>query len=111
MESLDLDVPQLRVSQLRVSPTGPQIIVKIDSAEYELVGLSNADSLSHTTTWVYNIESSWIQSITVLKDREALEKHGYKGENGVAIIRLKEDHIEDFLDGNVDKPMKIKTLN
>ena len=40
MESLDFDTPQIWTS-----PNGPNMIVKIDTVDYELVGLSETDTI------------------------------------------------------------------
>ena len=94
-ESVDIDelipIPK-STNQLWASSTGALWIVKIDTTEYEL------DSLSFS-----NIDADWIQSIQVFKDDNMKKKYGYKGKNGVAIIRLKTYHIDDFLEGTPAK--------
>jgi TonB-dependent SusC/RagA subfamily outer membrane receptor len=45
------------------------------------------------------IDTEWIQSISVFKDGKATVMYGGSGKNGVIIIALKEDHIDDFLEG------------
>ena len=70
------------------SDSGPMWIVKTDSTEYVL------DSLS-----MKRIDTEWIQSISVFRDAKATEMYGCNGKNGVIIIALKEDHIDDFLEG------------
>jgi hypothetical protein len=83
MESLDFDTPQIWAS-----PNGPHIIVKIDTIDYELVGLSETDTIKNTTTWTFNIDQSWIKEVLALSGSEVTEKHGYAGVEGVHIITL-----------------------
>ena len=100
MESLDMEVPQLTTNKVPSSGTGPLLIVKIDSIEYKL------DSIS-----AKYLDTEWIQSVEVHKDKETnIERYGPEGEHGVAIIRLKEDHIKDFITAKeADTPIKIKS--
>jgi hypothetical protein len=112
MEPWSLDVPELKAQS-----AGPHIIVKIDSIEFELVGLPYNDVIQHKLAWFYNIDDTWIKSVAVTKDSEGLEKYGYQNENGMTIglatitIRLKKEYIDDFLDGKkVDNPMKIMRI-
>jgi hypothetical protein len=41
-----------------------------------------------------DIKTSWIQSIAVLKDKQAIDKYGAPGTYGVVIIELKENAFE-----------------
>ncbi len=116
-ESVDIiDIPQTSYnSKLNVSITYPLIIVMIDSIEYELDSLSFnyiiSDSLQGITL-VNNVDENWVQSITVLEDSKAKEKYGYKGNNGVTIIRLLDNHKKDFIDGKkTTAPIKLKRFN
>lgn len=98
-ESFDWETPQVSVNGgIWASESGPLMIVKTDSAEYML------DSL-----W---IDSEWIQSISVFKDGKATEMYGCLGKNGVIVIALKEDHIEDFVEGKKpDNVLKIRKVD
>ena len=98
-ESFERGTPQISYkTMLWNSESGPLMILKTDSAEYML------DSL-----W---IDSEWIQSISVFKDGKATEMYGCKGKNGVIIISLKEDHIEDFIEGREpETPLRLKKVN
>ena len=102
MESLDLEAPCITSkNKVLFSKSGPLMIVKIDSIEIEL------DSISSN-----NLDKDWIQSITVLKDSKATERYGCKGENGAIIIRLKEEHNDDFIkEKKATKPIKIKKVS
>ncbi len=98
-ESFDWETAQVSVNGgIWTSESGPLMIVKTDSAEYML------DSL-----W---IDSEWIQSISVFKDGKATEMYGCLGKNGVILIALKEDHIEDFVEGKKpDNVLKIRKVD
>jgi len=98
-ESFDWETAQVSVNDgIWTSESGPLMIVKTDSAEYML------DSL-----W---IDSEWIQSISVFKDGKATEMYGCLGKNGVILIALKEDHIEDFVEGKKpDNVLKIRKVD
>lgn len=98
-ESFDWETAQVSVNGgIWTSESGPLMIVKTDSAEYML------DSL-----W---IDSGWIQSISVFKDGKATEMYGCLGKNGVILIALKEDHIEDFVEGKKpDNVLKIRKVD
>ena len=98
-ESFDWETAQVSVNGgIWTSESGPLMIVKTDSAEYML------DSL-----W---IDSEWIQSISVFKDGKATEMYGCLGKNGVILIALKEDHIEDFVEGKKpDNLLKIRKVD
>ncbi len=102
MESLDLENPQVTsTNKVHFFKTGPLMIVKIDSIEFKL------DSISSNY-----VDPDWIQSITVLKDKNAKGKYGNEGERGVVIITLQKEHIEDFFERKiVDKPITIRTYN
>ena len=109
MESLDFDTPQIWTS-----PNGPHLIVKIDTVDYELVGLSETDTISNATTWTYNYDRRWIKHISMLYDSETLLiKHGYAGAKGVTIIKLNKNNEKVFLlnQGLFDKPIIIKKFN
>jgi len=96
MESLDMEVPQLTTNKVPSSGTGPLLIVKIDSIEYKL------DSIS-----AKYLDAEWIQSVEVHKDKKTTERYGPEGEHGVALIRLKKDHIKDFITAKeADTPIK-----
>ena len=102
MESLDLEVPQRGTSgsNLLFSKTGPIMIAKAGTVDFKL------DSVG-----INRIDTEWIQSISVFKDSESGEKYGYPTENGLIVINLKEEHIEDFLSGKiVNKPIRIKQI-
>ena len=98
-ESFDRETAQVSVNDgIWTSESGTLMIVKTDSAEYML------DSL-----W---IDSEWIQSISVFKDGKATEMYGCLGKNGVILIALKEDHIEDFVEGKKpDNLLKIRKVD
>ena len=98
-ESFERGTPQISYkTMLWNSESGPLMILKTDSAEYML------DSL-----W---IDSEWIQSISVFKDGKATEMYGCLGKNGVIVIALKEDHIEDFVEGKKpDNLLKIRKVD
>ena len=100
MESLDLEVPQLYNSGLTLLPpgTGPIMIAKAGPVDFQL------DSMGFN-----RIDADWIQSISVFNKSETGEMYGYPTKNGLLVITLKEDHIEDFLSGKVDiEPKQIK---
>ena len=100
LESVNRDsiipIPESK-DKLWVPSTGQLMIVKIDSAEYELDSLS----LSY-------IDKSWIQSVKVIKDDPAKHKYGVKGEHGVVIISLFPKNIDDFRESKkTADPIKI----
>ena len=100
MESLDLEVPQLYNSGMVVlfPGTGPIMIVKAGKVDFQL------DSIGFN-----RIDPDWIQKISVIKKSETGEMYGYPTENGLFVITLKEEHIEDFLSGKiVEEPLQIK---
>jgi|GEM_PF-3353638 len=101
-ESVDWDTPQISSSILPSdSDSGPLWIVETDSTEYVL------DSLS-----TKRIDTDWIRSISVFKDGKAIVMYGGSGKNGVIIITLKEDHIDDFLEGTKpDNALKIRKVD
>jgi len=43
---------------------------------------------------MHGIEGSWIQSITVIEEQEAIDKYGALGQNGAVIVELKDDAFE-----------------
>jgi len=101
-ESVDWDTPQIGSSFLPSdSDSGPLWIVKTDSLKYRL------DSPS-----TKRIDTDWIRSISVFKDGKATVMYGGSGKNGVIIITLKEDHIDDFLEGTKpDNALKIRKVD
>jgi len=42
----------------------------------------------------HGIKGSWIQSITVIEEQEAIDKYGALGQNGAVIVELKDDAFE-----------------
>ena len=102
LESVNWDTPQIGSSILPSdSDSGPLWIVKTDSTEYVL------DSLS-----MKRIDTEWIQSISVFQNAKATEMYGCNAKNGVIIIALKEDHIDDFLEGRIpDNTLKIRKVD
>ena len=57
MESLELGTPQIWTL-----PNGPNMVVKIDTMDYYIVGVSETDTIYNATTWTYyNIDRSWIK--------------------------------------------------
>ena len=115
MSSLDLKVPELKVSQ-----SGPHLVIIIDSIEFELVGLSSVDSLKNTTTYVYNsVDVNWIKAVSTntkngkksIEDLRLNEDLSIK-EDDRKIITLQKHYIDDFLEGKtVEKPLTLFTHN
>lgn len=67
----------------------PLFIITADDKKLQLTNpISQNDSLALATT-LDQINSSWIQSIAVLKDQEATDKYGRMGKYGVVLIELK----------------------
>jgi hypothetical protein len=59
MESVELNTPQIWTL-----PNGPNMVVKIDTMDYYIVGVSETDTISNATTWTYyNLDRSWIKKI------------------------------------------------
>ena len=102
LESVNWDTPQIGSSILPSdSDSGPLWIVETDSTEYVL------DSLS-----TKRIDTDWIRSISVFKDAKATVMYGGSGKNGVIIITLKKDHIDDFLEcRKPDNALKIRKVD
>ena len=109
MESLDFDTPQIWTS-----PNSPNMVVKIDTNNYYLVGVSETDTISNATTWTYyNLDRSWIKKISSPNAFDTFEKHGLAGVKGVTIIQLNKAGERIFLlnQGLVNKPLKILMYN
>ena len=108
MESVELNTPQIWTL-----PNGPNMVVKIDTMDYYIFGVSETDTIYNATTWTYNIDRRWIKKISTLSDSISLKKHGYAGEKGVTILTLNKNKEKVFLlnQGLVDKPLKILTYN
>ena len=115
MSSIDLKVPELRVSK-----SDPHLVIIIDSIEFELVGLSQVDSVKNTTTYVYNnVDVNWIKAISSntksgkksIKELRLNEDLSIK-EDDVKIISLHKHNIKDFLEGKtVETPLTLKKYN
>jgi hypothetical protein len=56
---------------------------------------------------VNDINASWIQSITVIKDQPATEKYGALGQYGVVIINLK-DNAFDKMPAHLAEQFKVR---
>jgi hypothetical protein len=57
--------------------------------------------------YMTDIEPSWIQSIAVLKDQQAIDKYGALGKYGVVIVELK-DNAFDKMPAHLAEKFKIK---
>ncbi len=62
----------------------PTFVIKVDSLSFKL------DNFKY-----YNIESEWIESVDVLKDK--ISKKIYVNENGVVIIYTKDEYREEVI--------------
>ncbi|HMG93326.1 MAG TPA: hypothetical protein VK589_24885 [Chryseolinea sp.] len=54
-----------------------------------------------------DIEANWIQSITVLKDQQAIDKYGTLGKYGVVILELK-DNAYDKMPAHLAEKFKVR---
>jgi hypothetical protein len=108
MESLVFDTPQIWTL-----PNGPNMIVKIDTNDYYIVGVPETDTISNATTWTYNIDRRWIKKISTLNASKTLIIHGYAGPKRITILELNKNKEKVFLlnQGLVDKPLKILKYN
>ena len=109
MESIDFDTPQIWIL-----PNSPNVVVKIDTINYYLVGVSETDTISNATTWIYhNLDRSWIKNISSPNAFETLEKHGLADVKGVTIIQLNKAGERIFVLNQepVHKPLKILMYN
>jgi hypothetical protein len=109
MESVELNTPQIWTL-----PNGPNMVVKIDTMDYYIVGVSETDTISNATTWTYyNLDRSWIKKNSSPNAFDTFEKHGLAGVKGVTIIQLNKAGERIFLlnQGLVNKPLKILMYN
>jgi len=74
-------------------PTHISPLCVIKAENKKLVIPSAPTSLSYSLT-LDELNADWIQTVTVLRDKEATDKYGTLGQHGVIIIGLKEGSLE-----------------
>jgi hypothetical protein len=72
----------------------PLFIITADYKRLQFQGKANKVDADSTTNGLNYINPDWIQTLNVIKGKEATDKYGPLGKNGVILIELKNGTLE-----------------
>lgn len=72
----------------------PLYIITADNKELQIASNINSTDRITLTLTLEQINSNWIQSFSVLRDKEATDQYGLTGQGGVILIELKKGMFE-----------------
>jgi len=76
----------------------PLYIFKTDNKKMQISGYNNLIDSFTREKILGKINPDWIESINVIKDKEATEKYGQLGQFGVVIIEFKKGTLDNLPD-------------
>ncbi len=98
------DSPSMVPARPRVNP--PLYVISEENKTFTYSD-RNYTNPSNTDDLLGKINQSWINSITVLKDKSATDVYGSMGQHGVIIINVKQGSLDKMPDEIIEK-FKIK---
>jgi hypothetical protein len=72
----------------------PLYIITVDNRELQIPENGNLNDSITIANSLSNINPDWIQSINVLKEKDATDKYNSLGQNGVILVELKDGTLE-----------------